>query len=86
MGVQANLRTQRSGQWICHGTVMQGCSCVLTNRTQRNEMGAVTVEGQKLTFTKDGAQSGQPADFCVRGNVLTYQDSGGAVYTAIKQP
>ena len=84
--VQASLRMQRGGQWTCHGTITQGCSCLLINRVTRNEMGAVMADGQKLSFTKQDSQSSQTSDFCVQNNVLTFRDSLGAVYSAVKQP
>jgi hypothetical protein len=71
--------------WICAGTPEQGCSCQLTNGATQTVMGAVAVNGSKVTFTQDGKTPGTGDDFCVRGNNLSVRTSSGEVYTAVKQ-
>ena len=71
--------------WICQGTVEQGCSCRLSQNIAQTIMGNVTVNGNKVNFTKDGDQPGVPDDFCVKGNNLSVRTNKGEVYTAVKQ-
>ncbi len=84
--VEASLRKQPGGMWICRGKLAQGCSCAITSMLPRNEAGAVVGEGRKLTFTKDGEDMpSATAQFCTREHVMTFKDSGGAVYSMVKQ-
>jgi hypothetical protein len=72
-------------QWICAGTLEQGCSCVLTQSVAATAAGTVSIAGSKATFTQDGHQPDDADDFCVQGNNLSVRTSDGDVYTAVKQ-
>jgi hypothetical protein len=82
---EAWRKQNAAAEWVCAGTVEQGCSCLLTKSAVGMAMGTVTVNGQQATFTQDGKPPGKPGDFCVKGNNLSVRDADGSVYTAVKQ-
>jgi hypothetical protein len=85
--IQEAWRKQNpAAQWVCSGTVDQGCSCLLTQSVMNKVMGAYAVTGQQLTLTEDGKPAGKPSDFCVKGNTLSARDADGSVTAAIRQP
>jgi hypothetical protein len=74
-----------AAQWVCAGTLEQGCSCLLSQTLMNKAVGAVVITGQQVAFNEDGKAADMPGDYCVKGNSLTVRDSDGSVYTAIKQ-
>jgi hypothetical protein len=80
-----NKDPQHPTNWICVGSIEQGCSCEMTNAFTAPSMGSVVVTGNKAAFTEDGKPAKPPGDFCVKGNTLTVQGDEGEVYTAVKQ-
>jgi hypothetical protein len=80
-----NKDPQHPANWICAGTIEQGCSCQLTNGATLMTKGSVAVTGDKVAFTQEGKPADPPGDYCVKGNTLTVHDDDGQVYTAVKQ-
>jgi hypothetical protein len=80
-----NKDPQHPANWICAGTIEQGCSCQLTNGATLMNHGSVAVTGDKVAFTQEGKPADPPGDYCVKGNTLTVHDNDGQVYTAVKQ-
>jgi hypothetical protein len=80
-----NTNPNNPANWVCAGTVTQGCSCVVTSSASQKAAGSVTVADTKATFNIDGKPPGSPDEFCVNGTTLSVHDSSGAVYTAVKQ-
>jgi hypothetical protein len=84
-GLQKFLNMNMNANWVCAGTVAQGCSCSNTQMLAQMPMGAVVVTGQQVAFNEDGKAPDMPGDYCVKGNTLTVKDSDGTVFTAVKQ-
>jgi hypothetical protein len=84
--VQAALRQDQAAEWVCGGTLAQGCSCTVDTVNESSEMGTAVVTGQQVTFTEDGAGTpGSPADFCAQTETLVLRDADGSVYTAMRK-
>jgi hypothetical protein len=78
------------GATTCTGDKATGCTCTgkVGNFGGDHSMGTYTVSGNTLTTTKDidsGTKTGDPAPYCVSGNVLKIRGGDGTIIIATKQ-
>ncbi|HEY2899012.1 MAG TPA: hypothetical protein VGL59_00440 [Polyangia bacterium] len=70
----------------CSGTLAGGCSCVGSQNTGKDQMGAVTATGNNVVFAPTGDQSAPDNNtYCVQGNKLTVITPDGDVYNGVKE-